>query len=83
MTKRIVFAAQAQADLAALGQPVALRILRAINRFARTGLGDVKRLQGIQPPEFRLRSGDWRVRFRDHGDWIDVLRIRNRKDAYR
>ena len=36
----------------------------------------------MHPPEFRLRVGDWRVRFHDHGDWIDILRIRNRRDAY-
>jgi mRNA-degrading endonuclease RelE of RelBE toxin-antitoxin system len=81
--KRVVVSTQAQADLAALDRPVSLCIAGAIQRFATTGAGNVRRLHGIHPPEFRLRVGNWRVRFHDHGDWIDVLRVRNRRDAYR
>lgn len=83
MSKRVVLSTQAQADMAALDRAVALRIIAAINRFAATGAGNVQGLRGIHPPEFRLRVGDWRVRFHNHTDWIDVLRVRNRKDAYR
>jgi mRNA-degrading endonuclease RelE of RelBE toxin-antitoxin system len=78
----VVVSIQAQADLAALDRSVALRVVGAIHRFASTGAGNVRSLRGIHPPEFRLRVGDWRVRFHDHGDWIDVLRVRNRRDAY-
>jgi mRNA-degrading endonuclease RelE of RelBE toxin-antitoxin system len=81
--KRVVVSTQAQADLTALDRTVALRVVAAIHRFAATGAGNVQGLRGIHPPEFRLRVGDWRVRFHDHGDSIDVLRVRNRKDAYR
>ena len=45
--------------------------------------GDVKRLRDIEPPELRLRLGDYRIGFYDHGDWIEILRVRNRKEAYR
>jgi len=83
VTKRVVVSPQAQADLAGLDRAVALRIAGAINRFAATGAGNVQGLHGIHPPEFRLRVGDWRVRFHDHGDWLDVLRVRNRREAYR
>jgi len=83
LIKGVVLSAQARADLAALDRAVALRIIGAIHRFASTGAGNVKALHGIHPPEFRLRVGDWRVRFHDHGDWIDVLRVRNRRDAYK
>ena len=83
MIKRVVLSRQAQLDLAALDRTVALHILAATRRFASTGAGNVQGLRGIHPPEFRLRVGDWRVRFHDHGDWINVLRVRNRKDAYR
>ena len=38
------------------------RIGWAIDRFTTSGLGDVKKLTG-QRGEFRLRVGDWRVRF--------------------
>ena len=83
MIKRVVLSTQAQTDLGALDRTVALRILGAIARFATSGAGNVRVLRGIHPPEFRLRVGDWRVRFHDHGDWIDILRVRNRKDAYK
>ena len=82
MIKRVVLSTQAQSDLASLDRSVALRILAATRRFASTGAGNIQGLRGIHPPEFRLRVGDWRVRFHDHGDWIHVLRVRNRKDAY-
>ena len=61
----------------------ACRVKRAIERFADTGAGSVKKLQGIDPPEYRLRVGDFRVRFHQHGETIRVLRIANRKEAYR
>jgi mRNA-degrading endonuclease RelE of RelBE toxin-antitoxin system len=83
VTKRIVVSTQARADLAGLDRAVALRIAGAINRFAATGAGNVQALRGIHPPEFRLRVGDWRVRFHDYGDCLDILRVRNRKEAYR
>lgn len=83
MKKRIVLSTEAKADLAGLDRAVALRIIGAINRFTATGAGNVQGLRGIHPPEFRLRVGDWRVRFHNHAGWIDVLRVRNRKEAYK
>jgi len=86
LIKRVVLSTQAQTDLAGLDRAVALRIAGAINRFAETGAGNTQGPRGIEayiPQEFRLRVGDWRVRFHDHVDWIDILRIRNRRDAYR
>ena len=52
-------------------------------RTGETGHGDFKKLQGIDPPEFRLRVGDLRVRFQNDGATLTVLRIRNRREAYR
>src|ERR1019366_1828918 len=34
-------------------------------------------------PEYRLRVGDYRVRFHLEGETIQVLRVRNRREAYR
>ncbi len=79
MIKRVELSTLAQSDLAALDRTVAARIIGAIGRLAATGAGNVKGLHGIHPP---LRVGDWRVRFHDKGDWIEILRIRNRKNAY-
>ena len=47
------------------------------------GEGDVKRLQNMQPPELRLRVGDYRIRFHDLGDSIEVTAIKHRREAYR
>jgi hypothetical protein len=57
-----------QADLQELDRGIELRIIGSNHRFASTGVGDVKALRGLHPPEFRLRVGDWRVRFHDHAD---------------
>ena len=70
-------------DMAALDKGIARRVKQTVERFADTGAGNVKRLQGIDPPEYRLRVGDYRVRFHLEGETIQVLRIRNRREAYR
>lgn len=55
----------------------------AIERFAETGAGNVKKLKGVDPPEYRLRAGDYRVRFELDGETVRILRVRNRREAYR
>jgi len=74
----------AKRDLRRLDAPVVLRITRAMERYAATGHGDVKELQG-RVDEWRLRVGDWRVLFRlDHGRLlVIVLRVLPRGSAYR
>ena len=69
--------------LAKLDKETGRRIRQAVERFAQTTKGDVKKLQGIEPPEYRLRIGDFRVRFDQDGQTLRVLRIRNRREAYR
>jgi len=81
--KGIEFKAPAKADLRAIDQETALRILHAIDRYAATGEGDVKRLQDVEPPELRLRVGDYRVRFWEFSESILVIAVRHRRDAYR
>jgi mRNA-degrading endonuclease RelE of RelBE toxin-antitoxin system len=70
-------------DMAALDKGIARRVKQAVERFADTGAGNVKRLQGIEPPEYRLRVGDYRVRFHQEDETVRVLRVRNRREAYR
>lgn len=65
MPKKIVWKDRAKAELRAIEQATALRILLSLARVLANGEGDIKRLQDIEPPEFRLRVGDYRVRFRD------------------
>ena len=56
---------------------------QAVERFADTGADNMKRLQGVDPPEYRLRVGDYRVRFHQDGETICILQVRNRREAYR
>ncbi len=70
-------------DMADLERVVARRVKQSIERFAEAGTGDIKKLQGFHPPEFRLRVGDYRVRFQIDGSGFKILRILNRRDAYR
>ena len=83
MGKNVIWTDQAKAQLRAIKQATALRILHALARYLETGEGDVKRLQNIEPPEFRLRVGDYRVRFHVHGDAIRITAIKHRREAYR
>jgi hypothetical protein len=55
--KRIRFSDDAKADIRAIPQHIAMNILTAIHRLAEHGSGNVKKLQGSDPPEFRLRVG--------------------------
>lgn len=82
--KKLVLADRAKADLASLDRPTRLRIAAAIQRLVVTNEGSIKKLQGIDPPEFRLRSGDWRIRFSyPDSDTVRINRVQNRRDVYR
>jgi mRNA interferase RelE/StbE len=67
-----------------LDPTIARRILEAITRFAETEYGDVIRLRGTDN-EFRLRVGDWRVRFQisDTSEVMEIVRVLPRGRAYR
>lgn len=83
MAKGVAFTDQAKADLRAIPQPIALRILKTLARFLESDEGNVKRLRAVEPPLYRLRTQDHRVIFRDFGAHIEVTRVRDRKEAYR
>jgi mRNA-degrading endonuclease RelE of RelBE toxin-antitoxin system len=83
MGKNGIWKDKAKAQLRAIDQPTALRILHALAGYLETGEGDVKRLQNIEPPEFRLRVGDYRVRFHDLGHTVRIPAISQRREAYR
>ena len=70
-------------EMAALDRSIARRVKQAVERLADTGAGNLKKLQGVDPPEYRLRVGNYRVRFYLEGKTIQVLRVRNRREAYR
>jgi mRNA-degrading endonuclease RelE of RelBE toxin-antitoxin system len=58
------------------------RVTEALERYLATGSGDVIRLKGHFKGESRLRVGDWRVRFIEYDDKIEILRVVHRGDAY-
>ena len=81
---RVDWTDPATRDLRRLDRTTFRRVTRAIVSFAETGHGDVVKLHGREP-EWRLRVGDWRVRFTfaDGGETLRVLRVRHRREAYR
>jgi|HubBroStandDraft_4_1064222.scaffolds.fasta_scaffold246827_3 mRNA-degrading endonuclease RelE of RelBE toxin-antitoxin system len=79
MAKKIVWTDQARAEVRAIDRDTAIDLLHRLARFLAAEEGDVTRLTDIDPPELRLRLGDYRVRFYDHDDCIEILRVRNRR----
>ena len=79
--KPIVWTEPAKADVRRLDKPTAMRIFAALHRFAESGEGDLKALQGRD--ELRLRIGDYRLFFVAAADAIEVRRVLHRREAYR
>jgi mRNA interferase RelE/StbE len=80
--KRIVWTDLAKSDVRSLSKPIAMQIFSALHRFAESGVGDIRALQGRE--ELRLRVGDYRLFFvcPDSGT-VEIRRVRHRGDAYR
>jgi mRNA-degrading endonuclease RelE of RelBE toxin-antitoxin system len=83
MVRRVVFSGEARADVRTIDRVTALRLLKALTRFLETDAGDVRQLEGFEPPMYRLRIGDWRILFGRRDNSIEVVRVRNRSEAYR
>ena len=80
--KRIVWTDPARSDIRSLSRPTAMHVFSVLHRFAESGLGDVKALQGRD--ELRLRVDDFRVFFVcPDADTIEIRRVRHRAEAYR
>jgi mRNA interferase RelE/StbE len=84
VTWNVVVSRPARQDLRRLDRQTAQRVVAAIERLAETDQGDVRPLQG-PGREWRLRVGDWRVRFAYDVDThtIVVLRVLPRGRAHR
>lgn len=84
MTSAPEWTSRSLKDLRSLDPQIRLRVVSAVERLATTGAGDVLRLVGADPPEWRLRVGDWRVRFRLGAPpaRLVVLRVLPRDKAY-
>ena len=84
MIRRVRWEAFALRQLRSLPADIARSIGRGVDRYARTGQGDVRKLEGASGL-YRLRVGDYRVifEFEDGQFVIVVLRLGNRRDVYR
>ena len=73
---------KAARDLENLPRREQKRTLDALDRFAASGVGDVRALGGRWRGRFRLRVGDWRAILRME-DEIVVIRVSHRREVYR
>jgi mRNA interferase RelE/StbE len=86
MAAGIQWTDRARSDLRRIPKDQVKRIHQALRRLASDQVGDVKKLTGPDP-EWRLRVGDWRIRFTfvhaEDVETILVLRVLPRQSAYR
>lgn len=66
-----------------LDEETATRIETAVDIYAETGRGDVKKLKGQYFGQYRLRVGKWRVYFTRELDLLTMVGIDDRGQAYR
>jgi len=79
--KTIAWTHDARRQLRGLPPHVRADIESKIERFARTGAGNIKRLAGR--PGARLQVGDWRVIFVETTTTVEVRAVGNRQDIYK
>lgn len=72
----------AKRDLRRIDREQAITILRALTEYGDTGQGAIKQLRGSS--DYRLRIGDYRVRFELLTDGaLLILQVKHRREAYR
>jgi mRNA-degrading endonuclease RelE of RelBE toxin-antitoxin system len=81
---RLSWSTRALRDSDRLDPKTRTRIVAALDRYAETRYGDVAKLADIDPPEYRLRVGPWRVRFAwdQPAGIVTVLHIFGRGQGY-
>lgn len=82
MARGLEFTKQALKDLERLPDREADVMLEALETFAATGHGDVRKMRGTVG-FWRLRCGDWRAIFTADGQVLTVYRVRHRREVYR
>jgi len=80
--RQIRYTSRAQRDLRRLDRQIARRVIQTIVRLAKGDpRANVRKLSGAS--EYRLRAGEWRVRFQlNNENEIVVLRVLPRGRAY-
>ena len=84
MSLRLEWTPRAQRDLGRLDRLTRARIVAAVLKLAETRQGDVIKLSGKNPPEYRLRVGGWRIRFAwdQASDTLTILHVFKRGQGY-
>ena len=82
MNYTIEFKSTAVKDLQKINSADAQKLLNKIELLEDGLKGDIKRLTNYTP-EYRLRSGDFRILFELIENKIIIYRIKHRKDAYK
>ena len=84
MNRRVEWAKRAQKRLVRLDRPTQRRVLGAIELLVEEGRGDVRRFEGSDDIDYRLRVGDWRVLFSHLDDGTLLIHdIGSRGDIYK
>ena len=79
--KKVLYTLAARKAFKALPSQVQAQIEGKLSRYATSGAGDVTAMKGEDGA--RLRSGDYRVIFREADETIEVVAIGHRRDIYR
>ena len=88
MSRSVVWTRPALKDFERPDRSTRERINNAIDDFAETDAGDVRRLVNVHPPRYRLRVGNWRILFtlehpQHQSGVLVILRVPQRDKAYR
>jgi len=82
MILRVEFQAGVERDTRGIPARELQKVIATIRRYAETGYGDVKRMQGTAAV-YRLRAGDYRVILEIVVDRLIVKRVAHRREVYR
>lgn len=80
-TARLELTAKALKQLRSIPTEDRDALLAKLETYARSGLGDVKKLKGTS--SLRLRHGDWRAVFDREKSVAQVLDIAHRREIYK
>jgi mRNA-degrading endonuclease RelE of RelBE toxin-antitoxin system len=83
LSRRLGWTSRALKEASKLDRQALARVRASLDRFVESGYGDIVKLQDVEPPEYRLRVGDYRVRLRLRGEVVEVLQVLPRDKAYR
>ena len=78
----LVFSPQFRRDLKALDVETHRHVLRAVEQLAANPARG-KKLGGVAIGQWRVRVGDYRIRYDIEGADVLLYRVRDRKDIYR